>query len=153
MSGMCKAVYLKEGTYDCFTLPRYPWQKVGTDFFEWQGTMYLLVEDYFSRYIEIVKLSLTMSGTVVAYLKTIFARFSIPKLLISDNGPQFASGEMKQFAATYHFNYVTSSPAYPQGNGESERVVPMVKRLLESKDDINELQYRATSMGWCGYSY
>lgn len=64
MSGMCKAVYLKEGTYDCFTLPRYPWQKVGTDFFEWQGTMYLLVEDYFSRYIEIVKLSLTMSGTV-----------------------------------------------------------------------------------------
>lgn len=34
-------------------LPRYPWEKVGTDLFELKGVTYLLVVDYFSRYIEV----------------------------------------------------------------------------------------------------
>ena len=33
--------------------PSYPWEKVGTDLFHWKGMEYLLVVDYFSRYIEI----------------------------------------------------------------------------------------------------
>ena len=31
-------------------LPDYPWQQIGTDFFELQGQHYLLVVDYFSRF-------------------------------------------------------------------------------------------------------
>lgn len=39
------------------TLPELPWQKVGTDLFEWRKNAYLLVIDYFSRYIEIARLT------------------------------------------------------------------------------------------------
>ena len=42
-------------------LPKYPWQVVGTDLFEVNKSNYLLAVDYFSRYPEIVKLSLTTS--------------------------------------------------------------------------------------------
>ena len=53
-------------------LPLYPWQKVGADLFELKGTKYLLVIDYFSRYVEIAKLTSTYSGVVIGHLKTIF---------------------------------------------------------------------------------
>ena len=41
--------------------PKLPWQRVGTDLFEYKGTQYVLVIDYFSCYIEITKLSSTSS--------------------------------------------------------------------------------------------
>ena len=34
-------------------LPQLPWQRVGTDLYEWNGHTYLLVVDYYSRYIEV----------------------------------------------------------------------------------------------------
>eukprot|EP00731_Ephydatia_muelleri_P000238 Em0001g238a len=54
-------------------LPDYPWQKVGADLFELEGIKYLLLVDYFSRYIEIVKLTSTTSGTIISVLKTVFS--------------------------------------------------------------------------------
>ena len=135
-------------------LPDYPWQKVGADLFELEGIKYLLLVDYFSRYIEIVKLTYTTSGTIISVLKTVFSRYGIPEQLISDNGPQFASREMKMFSASYGFEHVTSSPHYPQGNGQAERAVQTTKRLLSSGADpaLSLLSYRTTAMPWCGYS-
>ena len=34
-------------------LPDRPWQKVATDLFEYQKSQYLLVVDYYSRFIEL----------------------------------------------------------------------------------------------------
>lgn len=42
-------------------LPINPWQKVGTDLCVWNQLNYLLVIDYYSRYIEIAKLVSTTS--------------------------------------------------------------------------------------------
>ena len=77
-------------------LPEYPWQKVGTDLFQFNGAAYLVVVNYFSRYPEVKKLSSTTSSSVIESLKTIFARFGIPEIVISDNGPQYSSREFCQ---------------------------------------------------------
>ena len=94
-------------------LPDYPWQKVGADLFELEGIKYLLLVDYFSRFIEVVKLTSTTSTTIISVLKIIFSRYGIPERLISDNGPQFVSREMKAFSVSYGSVHVMSSPHYP----------------------------------------
>ena len=75
-------------------------------------------------------------------------------IFISDNGPQYASTEFKEFSQTYNFQHLTSSPYYPQGNGLAERMVQTVKRLLSHSDDpyLSILIYRTTPLPWCGYS-
>ena len=71
--------------------PSLPWEKVATDLFVWKGNNYLLVVDYLSRYIEIARLPKETSAEVIQQLKIMFARHRIPREVISDNGPQFAS--------------------------------------------------------------
>ena len=101
-------------------LPEYPWQKVRTDLFELKGVHYLLIVDYFSRYPEITKLVSTTSSAVIAVLKAAFSRHGIPEVVRSDNGPQYSSQEFARFADSYTFKHVTSSPLFPQSNGEAE---------------------------------
>ena len=69
----------------------------------------------------------------------------------SDNGPQFASTEFKEFSRQYRFSHITSSPHFVQANGFIECMVKTVKmsmkKCLASGHDFNlaMLVYRATS--------
>ena len=135
-------------------LPDYPWQMVGTDLFELDKRHYLLVVDYFSRFPEVLQLTSTTSSAVITHLKAVFARHGIPETVRSDNGPQYASAEFKEFARVYEFQHITSSPRFPQSNGQVERMVQTVKRLIKQSDDphLAVLSYRATPLPWCGRS-
>jgi len=50
-------------------LPTYPWEKVAADLFELKQATYLLVVDYYSRFVEVQKLTSTTSSGVIAHLK------------------------------------------------------------------------------------
>jgi len=91
-------------------LPELPFQKIGTDLSEWEKRTYLLVVDYYSRYIEIALLKRTTSSEVITHLKSIFARHGIPELIVSDNGPHHSSEEFSKFVQEYQCWHVTSSP-------------------------------------------
>ena len=134
-------------------LPDYPWQIVGTDLCEINGVHYIVTVDYFSRYPEVMKMTSTTSAAVINALKAVFSRHGLPEVLRSDNGPQYASQEFAQFADSYNFKHITSSPLYPQSNGQAERTVQTVKGLLKSEDPYMALlSYRATPLPWCGLS-
>ena len=81
-------------------LPDFPWQKAATDLFELEGRTYLMVVDYFSRYPEVIQLKSTISLAVIQSLKGVFSRHGVPKMLVSDNGPQYSSREFIEFATT-----------------------------------------------------
>ena len=135
-------------------LPDYPWQVVGTDLFELEGKQYLLTVDYFSRFPEVNELKTTTSATIIQNLKSLFSRHGIPETVRSDNGPQFSSQEFAQFASSYEFNHITSSPRFPQSNGQVERCVKTVKQMLQKSKDpqMALLSYRTTPLPWCGLS-
>ena len=128
------------------SLPAYPWQKVAVD-----GKEYILLVDYFSRFSEVKS---TTTQSVVNTMKTIFARYSIPEILRSDNGPKFSYQEFAQFTEKYQFKHVTSIPHFPASNGQVERAVQTVKKLLKNSEDpfLALLSYRATPLPWCGRS-
>ena len=113
----------------------------------------MVLVDYFSRYPKIVYVPDLTSRTVISKLKSIFARWGIPKTLISDNGPPFFSEEFRSFSTKFGFDHVTSSPYYPQANGEAESGVKIAKRILKQDDPFIALMaYRATPIAATGVS-
>uniref|UniRef100_A0A1X7V5L8 Integrase catalytic domain-containing protein n=2 Tax=Amphimedon queenslandica TaxID=400682 RepID=A0A1X7V5L8_AMPQE len=112
-------------------IPSRPWEKVGSDLFEFRGQHYLILVDYYSNFIEVDRLRQTTSEQVIEICKSQFARHGIPNEFISDNGPQFSSHKFHQFSSQYQFKHKTSSPYHPQSNGKAERAVQTIKSLLQ----------------------
>ena len=112
-------------------IPERPWQKVGADLYEFIKETYLLLTDYYSKYVEISRLSSLTSASIISHMKGQFSRHGIPETLISDNGPQFSSAEFSEFASSYNFEHTTSSPTYAQSNGLVERMVQTTKNILK----------------------
>ena len=126
-------------------LPERPWAKLGLDLLKEGGKWFLVVIDYYSKYLEFAHLPKLDSKTVVSRLATIFARFGVPDEVYTDNGTQLVSEEMKVFAHAYDFKLTTRSPAYPQSNGLAEAAVKIAKKILRTPEpSIALLHYRAT---------
>ena len=100
---------------------------------------------------ELMKLTSTMSQSMINALKALFARHDIPSQLRTDNRPQFASAKMETFSKAYGFEHTTSSPWYPQSNGRVERTVRTVRNLFKKADDmyLALLVHRSTTLQWC----
>ena len=130
------------------TFPSRPWERIATDLFELNGKVYLIVTDYYSRWFEIKELRNETSQVVIQALKELFAIHGIPDLMMSDNGPQYSADSFREFATKYGFVHTTSSPRYPQANGEVERAVRTAKSLLRKNDEIYSalLTYRSTPL-------
>ena len=149
----CKAQKQRAQPMTPSPLPELPWQKVATDLFEWKQDTFLLIVDYYSRFIEIARLNRMTADEVIIRTKSIFARHGIPETVISDNGPQYTSEAYKTFALEYQFKHITSSPYFPQSNGEAERAVRTIKDMLKKSNDpyLALLAYRTTPLE-VGYS-
>ena len=77
-----KDLFQKHKPMIASSLSNYPWlQIIGTDLFQHKATTYLLVVDYFSRYLKIAKLTDTTSKGVITALQPMFAIHRVPEVL------------------------------------------------------------------------
>ena len=60
-----------------YTTTKPPMRTFAADLFELKGSTYLLVTDYYSRFVEVQRLTTTISSSIVRHLKIIFVRFEI----------------------------------------------------------------------------
>lgn len=122
------------------TIPNLPFHKVGSDIAEFAGKSFLILTDYYSKWLEVRPMRNKTSLEVIRLFKEIFKIHGIPALVIADNQP-FGSFELSQFAKQFNFKIQTSSPKYPQSNGMAENGVKRAKMLLrkvtESKGDLD----------------
>ena len=119
-----------------------PWSRIASDLCELRGRTLLVIVDYYSGYIEVDSLKQTTSRSVIKSMKQMFSRYGTPDILVTDNGPQYASEEFARFATEWQFEHVTSSPECPRSNGRAENAVKTVKRLFTKcrEDGTSEFQ-------------
>lgn len=103
--------------------PSGPWQDCAADLLGPMpsGEYLFVIVDYYSRYFEVVVLKTVTSAVLKDRLRTIFARLGMPYSLKTDNGPQFVSSEFREYLRENNIQQRTSSPLWPQANGEIER--------------------------------
>ena len=133
-------------------VPVFPWTKLATDIFQFEGNSYLLIVDYTSRFPIMRKLKLMTAQHITDHIKQIFAKYGWPNTLVSDNGPCYASKTFKQLMKEYQVNHITSSPHYPQSNGLAKKYVQIIKKLFhkakEEGQDLHKclMTYRNTPL-------
>lgn len=108
-----------------------PFEKIACDYCEIKGRDYLITVDYYSNWIEIDYMSSTGTPKLIETLKRHFARFGIPKQIVTDPGPQFTSREFKNFLREWGIEYIEASPFHHSANGKAESAVKSAKYLMK----------------------
>ena len=98
--------------------------------FELDGQVHLLSVDFYRKWVCVEALQETRSIDVIRVLEKQFVDFGCPHRVISDNGPQYGSFDLREFAKRMNFEHVTSIPSYARSNGQSERSVQTVYNSL-----------------------
>ncbi|KAK1606280.1 hypothetical protein QYE76_029953 [Lolium multiflorum] len=86
------------------------------------GHEYLLVAiDKFSKWIEAKPVRKADGATALKFVCSLVTRFGIPHSIITDNGTNFAQGELKDYCDEVGIRLDLASVAHPQSNGQVER--------------------------------
>jgi len=104
-------------------VPEEPWATVCADFVgplprsKHGNQMLLVLIDRFSKWTELVPLqSATAQSLKKALRERIIARYGVPKIVITDNGVQFANKIFKSFLAEMGIKQQFTAPYTPQKN-------------------------------------
>lgn len=143
--------------------PSMPWERIHVDFagpiFE---HMFFVIVDAHSKWLEVYPMKITTAKKTIECLRDSFARFGLPVVLVSDNGPQFSSDEFQIFMRKNGIKHKTSAPFKPSSNGQAERYVHTIKQSLRAMQNYEGsiqqklstflLQYRKAPNATTNYS-
>lgn len=130
------------------SVPDLPFEKVAVDLLDCKGKPYLVLIDYYSKWLELKSIRNKQASEIILKLKSIFSEHGVPKQICSDNMP-FNSYEFIMFSKEWDIECIYSSPRYPKSNGMAERAVQIAKNILNKSNNESEafvalLEYRST---------
>ncbi|CAN6562575.1 unnamed protein product [Malus baccata var. baccata] len=97
------------------------------------GFVYILLAvDYVSKWVEARATRTNDSKVVADFVKTnIFARFGMPRVLISDGGSHFCNSTIEALLKKYGVTHKVATPYHPQTSGQAEVSNREIKQILE----------------------
>ena len=115
-------------------IPTSPFQQICSDYFDLQGTHYLVTVDRFTGWVDVRRAEpgTDESGAkgLITAMKETFMAFGVPEEVANDGGPEYKSHEFGQFLKRWGVRLRTSSAYHAQSNGRAEVAVKSVKRAL-----------------------
>ncbi|GJU33333.1 reverse transcriptase domain-containing protein [Tanacetum coccineum] len=87
--------------------------------------------DYVSIWGEAQALPTNDAHVVIKFLRRLFARFGVPKALISGRWTYFCNSQLEKALQKYEVTHKFSTGYHPQTNGQTEVTNKAIKRILE----------------------
>ncbi|GKC83077.1 reverse transcriptase domain-containing protein [Tanacetum coccineum] len=107
-------------------------------FLNLKGNKYILVAvDYVSKWVEAQALPTNDAQAVIRFVRRLFARFGVPKALISDRGTHFCNSQLEKALQKYGVTHKLPTSYHPQTKGQTEATNRAIKRILERSVGCN----------------
>ena len=103
----------------------------------------LVMADSFSGWLEAKEMKSCNALNTVEVLRNWFSQFGLPKVVVTDNGPQFISKDFAQFMRENGIAHVASPIYHQQSNGLAERGVQTLKKAIQS-NKVNAVNIQHT---------
>ena len=109
-----------------------PWSRVHIDWaYQKNVGNILVVADAYSGWLEAKICDRRTTQIVIRKLRSIFATFGVPHVVVSDNAPEFSCHEFKQWLNNIGCRLMHSPEYRPSSNGLAERNVKTIKDALK----------------------
>ena len=119
-------------TYKPWPKTDQPWSRIPVDFAGPMEDIYnLIVVDSCTKWPKILRCKRPTTGVAITFFHELFARFGVVDCLVSDNGTQFTSSDLKVFCDTFQIKHITTPLYHPRSNRLAERFVDTLKRSLK----------------------
>lgn len=94
-----------------------------------QNSLYLVMIDSFSKFVNVEKITSTTNGQVIQALQATFKFTGYPTFLVTDNATCFPSSEFTQVLINKGIKLIHSPPYHSQSNGLAERTIQSFKHF------------------------
>ena len=108
------------------------------------GTMFLIIVDAYSKWLEVHPTRVTTSKGTIEKLRETFATHGIPTTLVCDNGSNFCSEAFEDFLTKNGIHHRKTAPYHPSSNGLAERVVQTFKDGMRKMAEEGSLETRVS---------
>ena len=95
----------------------YPWSRIHVQYAgPLDGQYYLIVVDSFSKWLEVFRCKSPTTDFTIKTVHELFARFGVVDCLVSDNGTQFTSGDLREYMEDFQVEHITTPTYHPRSN-------------------------------------
>jgi transposase InsO family protein len=105
---------------------------------------YILVTvDYVSKCVEALPCKIAdHKSSIRMFEETIFPRFGLPRLVISDGGSHFIDKRFEKYLMNHGIQHNVSTPYHPQTSGQAETSNKQIKNILQKTVDQMGIKWK-----------
>ena len=98
----------------------------------------LMVVDYVSKWVEAMPCKAAdAKNSKKMFEETIFPRFGVPRMVISDGGTHFTDKNFHNYLSKHGIRHNVATPYHPQTSGQVETSNKQIKNILQKT--VNEM--------------